>query len=222
MRGQLAGQSFCIRRLLPLILSIGTQDYTFFDFNILGSPEIGGLLSVRSMTYRVASGAKMIYPRSWEWFDLYHRNNPVPASGPPNVWAQYLQGSSGGNPIVNYGSGTVSSGSLSIYPIPDFTYTVIADSQCYPIALTKDNDPEAIPYEWTDAVPFGAAWMALLSAQTSARMAEAEKYFEYFQQYVQRARSASTPDVLPYQYEQVPDPTSLNQMGLPQGRGGGQ
>jgi hypothetical protein len=111
-------------------------------------------------------------------------------------------------------------GSFVIDPLPDIAYNLNLDCVCYPIALTADTDFEAIPNLWTDAVPFYAAYYALLSAQTSARMQDAERYFQYYQQFMQRARSAVTPDVLRYEYEQVPDPTALNQMGLPQGRGG--
>jgi hypothetical protein len=118
----------------------------------------------------------------------------------------------------------MASGSFYVDPIPDAIYTLTCDCVCYPIALAADTDFEALPYLWPDAVPFYAAYYALLSAQTSARMQDGERYFQYYQQFAQRARTAATPDVLRYEYEQVPDPTALNQMALPkqaQGGGGG-
>ena len=38
--------------------------------------------------------------------------------------------------------------------------------------MATDADPEVLPYFWTDAVPFYAAYYALLSAQTGQRMAD--------------------------------------------------
>jgi hypothetical protein len=116
------------------------------------------------------------------------------------------------------GSGVAQgSGTFAIDPPPDQTYTLLCDCVCYPLALVSDGDFEAIPYLWTDAIPFYAAYYALLSSQTSARMADGERYFQYYQQFVQRARAAVTPDVMKYNFEQVPDPTGLNQIGMSQG-----
>jgi hypothetical protein len=198
----------------------GSRILLFSNFTFDNPAGIAGVIHVRSVQYFIAQGFKWLEPRSWPWFDLYHLNNPVPVPGPPTVWAQYKQGSAGTGSITGEGGGAMTSGNFWIDPIPDQAYTLYADCVCYPIALAADSDFEAIPYLWTDAVPFYAAYYALLSAQTSARMADAERYYQYYTQFVQRARTAATPDVNSYLYEQVPDPTALAQMGLPSGGGG--
>ena len=219
-RGQLAGEAQCVRvqGTIPTILN--QRNYNFSGLSLGGTPSVTGvqgIIHIRAIRYAIAQGFKWIEPRSWPWFDLYHMNNPVPVPGPPAVWAQYAQGSAGLGSITGIGTGAMGTGSFFIDPIPDGIYTLTCDCVCYPIALAADTDFEAIPYLWTDAVPFYAAYYALLSAQTSARMAEAERYYQYYTQFVQRARVAATPDVNKYLYEQVPDPTALNQMGLPSG-----
>lgn len=222
-RGQLAGESRCIRALGTVTTVIGQRNYNFSAIN-LGTPALTGVqgpIHIRAIRYAVGQGFKTLIPRSWPWFDLYHLNNPVPPSGAPMIWSQYGQGSAGTGGIAGQGTGTINSGNFYIDPIPDFTYNLTCDCVCFPIGLLADSDVEAIPYLWTDAVPFYAAYYALLSAQTSARMADGERYFQYYQQFVQRARDAATPDVLRYEYEQVPDPIALNQMALPAGKGGG-
>jgi len=82
-----------------------------------------------------------------------------------------------------------------------------------------DTDIEAIPYLWTDAVPYFAAYLALMSAQTNMRMEQAQRYFQLYQTFVQRARQAATPAVNRYAYEQMPDPTRANKLGLQGGAG---
>ncbi len=218
MRGQLAGESGCIRRNGSINTTTGVRNYSFSGI-ALSDASVSGALNVRRIQYAVGSGFKWISPRPWEWFELYSLNNPVPDSGPPLSWAQLKQGSAGTGTVTNEGAGTISSGEFWLDPLPDFNYSLGLDCACYPAALVADSDPEAIPYEWTDAVPFGAAWMALLSSQTSMRMADAEKYLSYFRMYVQRARDASNPDVLKYQYEKQVNITLPNQVGIQPGKG---
>jgi hypothetical protein len=225
MRGQLAGQSGCIRRTGTLTTVIGQRNYLLSGIainNDAGSSDtsVAGALNVRAIQYGVGTGMAWMSPRPWQWFELYHLNNPVPPSGPPKLWSRRMQGSAGVNAITNFGAGTIDTGTFLIDPLPDLPYALTIDCTCYPIALAADADVEAIPYQWTDAIPFGAAWMALLGAQTGQRMAEAEKYFQYFQQYIQRARDSDTPEVLKGQYEQQQNITLPGQLGVSMGKGG--
>ncbi len=175
---------------------------------------MAGVLHVRRIMYAVAQGFKWMRPRNWEWFQLYGLNNPVPDSGPPLMWSQFAQGAAG----TNTGSGA--SGSFYVDPIPDFIYTLYCDCVCYPIALTDDSTVEAIPYLWTDAVAFFAAYYALLSAQTGQRTSEAASKYEAYQTFVERARKASNPSVNRYLYQQSQDPTLISKLGLQQQKNG--
>jgi len=213
MRGQLAGDGQCIRRTGTLLTVVGQREYNFSAITI-SDTSVQGVIHVRRLQYAVGSGFKRLSPRPWEWFELYGLNNPVPVSGPPQLWAQERQGTASTGAMTNAGAGTVVGGSLWLDPPPDIIYTLSLECVCYPIALTQDSDAEAIPYIWTDAVPFGAAWYALLSSQTAARMQDAEKYLAYYQMYVERARRAANPDVLKYQYAQQPNITLPNQVGV--------
>lgn len=169
---------------------------------------------MRRISYNVASGQRWVAPRSWEYFDLYFLNNPVPQNGPPSEWSQFSQGSSGQGSITGIGGGTMASGSFYLDPPPDLVYVLNCDCVCYPQALVSDTDVEAIPYIFTDAIPYFAGYLALLSAQTSARQADAERLFGYYQTFVQRARHFANPSVNRGMYQQEPDPTRINKLGL--------
>ncbi len=184
--------------------------YDFSDINI-GTPAttgISGVINVRRINITVQSGQQWLTPRPWEWFDFYALNNVVPTSGLPQQWAQFGQGAQGQS------GGSDASGSFYLDPPPNDTYTVTCDCMCYPIALADDTTVEAIPYLWTDAVPFFAAYYALLSSQTSARQADAERMYGHYQTFVERARKSSNPSTLRWQYSQTTDPTQLNKIGL--------
>lgn len=217
-RGQLAGEGECIRVIGTISTVIGQRAYNFSSINV-GVPAttgVQGIIHVRRITYTVASGQKIITPRPWPWFDLYCLNNPVPQQSFPTTWAQYAQGSSGQS------TGSAASGSFYIDPPPDTIYTLNCDCVCYPIALANDTTVEAIPYLWTDAVPFFAAYYALLSSQASSRIADANRMMDGYKQFVRRARESANPSVYRFQYEQATDPAQAAKFGIkPQQAAGG-
>jgi len=201
-RGQVAGQGKCIRQYATLILATGVRTYPFSAVTFAaGTQGILGPNDARMIWYLVASGQKLIVPEPFEWFAQYRLNNPVPSSGPPTEWAQLGQGQLG---------------TLFFDPLPDFPYVCPLDVECAPSLLVDNNSPEAIPPLWQDAVPFYAAWLALMQLQ---RQADADMMMKRFQELMSRARQAATSDVLPDNFEQTPDLTLGNKLGAA-GRGG--
>ncbi len=211
-RGQIAGEGQCIRRIGTLTTTIGTRNYPFSQIAFTDT-AVQGAINVRRIMYNVGTGQKWIRSKSWEWFDFQRFNNPVPASGAPTEWAQHSQGSAGTGSITGEGTGTMSSGSFYLDPIPDLAYVLNADCCCYPIALAADTDKEALPYLWTDAVSYFAAYLALMSAQTSSRIQQAQSLFALYEQFMQRARTFANPELNNFAYPQSPDPFKANRLG---------
>lgn len=206
-RGVLAGESESIRVMGTLALTVGQRAYPFTSIVLPNATTLGlaGVFNVRYVWYVVGSGQKSLRPRPWPWYAQYALNNPVPVPGAPVIWAQFAQGEAG---------------SLYVDPIPDTIYSLPLDTVCVPIPLVDDTTPEAIPYPWTDAVPFFAAYLALLSSQTGTRRAEAERMLADYETWKNRARRISNPSILPGIYEQAPNPTRANQLGLGTSGGG--
>jgi hypothetical protein len=214
-RGLLAASAECIRSAGQLSIVQGQIAYNFTGItpmpNVTG---VGATLQVRNLWQTLGNGGyHFISPRPYAWFALYETNNPAIQSqqGPPVSWSQYAQG-------VN--------GSLYISPAPDQAYLLIADGVYLPVDLATDATPEAIPKLWTDAVPFMAAWFALMASQTGARSGEADKMLQRYQEISEIARRGATPDILPDIWEQTTSPVRQNQLGLPanrrqQAQGGG-
>jgi hypothetical protein len=212
-RGQVAGEGECIRVVGTIQTVIGQRPYRFQDVNV-GVPAttgVQGVINIGSISYAVGNGELWMPPRPWPWFTLFELNNAVPPPGPPRTWAQFGQGaapSGASNTQVNGGSFYVS-------PIPDAIYQLNCNSVCYPIALVDDTTVEALPYFWTDAVPFFAAYFGLMSAQTNARMAEAAQMYKgHYNEFMDRARKQSNPDVNRWMYRQAGDPSQGPKMGL--------
>lgn len=205
-RVQVAGDGECIRVQGTLALAATTNVYNFSSVVISSVSGLAGILNVRQAILALGAGYKWLTPRGWEWFTLYHLNNPAPVAAMPEVWSQFAQGNLG---------------SLYFDPTPDAAYSLLLDCVCYPAALATDSDPEPIPVAWTDAVPYYAAYLALLSAQAGVRQADAARMFGYYEEFKNRARRFSNSSVLPYNQPQSPDPVQANRLGLNAPKAGG-
>lgn len=214
-REQVAGDGQCIRAIGTIPTVLGQRAYNFSSI-VFTNAAIQGALSVRRINYVVGAGQKTVWLREYEWFDLYYLNNPVPVNGYPQHAAQHQQGAAG--PGTGGGAGTAATGTFLLDPPPDAIYTLNCDCNCYPISLVDDTTVEALPFPWTDAVSFLAAYYALMSSQTSEREAQAARmYQQHYQTFLAKARTNTNPAVLPFMYEQSPQPTTSNQLGLRSG-----
>jgi hypothetical protein len=220
-RGQLAGETECCRYLGTLTTNLNVRNYSFSAISLGVNTGLAGVLNVRQMLLGVASGYQWIRPRPWSWYWLFKLNNPVPQPGTPNVWSQFSQGGSGQGSITGIGSGSLTSGSFYLDPPPALTYQLLIDCSCYPNALAADTDVEAIPYLFTDAVPYFAAYLALMSAQGNARLEQAQRLFDLYKMFVDRANKASAPDVNRFLYERQQSPTMINKLGVQKSAEGG-
>lgn len=197
-RGQVAGEGECIRVYSTLSIAPTSQQYPFSAVTFpTGTTGVASVLSVRDVTYQVASGRKKVYSREWEWFNRFILSTPVPIASWPRYWAQYGQGTLG-TLWVN---------------LPDINYTLYLDTVCLPDALNIDADPEAIPELWTDAVPYYAAYMGFLQFGDRDN---SQNMFQAFTTFMGRARSGATPSQLPHQFSDVPDVTLSNKLGVQQ------
>ncbi len=209
-RGQLAGEYECIRYSGTISTVANQREYNFSSINtgVSATNGIAGVIHIRAMRVAVGTGQKWMSPRPSSWFELYALNNPNPQTGLPSSWSQFGQGGAPGS------TGSGASGTFLLDPAPDAVYTLSCSCICYPIPLVDDTTVEAIPYLWIDAVPFFAAYYALLSAQASARQGEAARMFEMYKMFGDRARTASNADVNRWQYLQAADPTTVQKLGL--------
>lgn len=206
-RGQVAGESEAIRLIggLSITSAASPQAYPFSSITLGGVAGVAGVINVRTIWYPSGSGRLWVAPETFEWFSIYELNNAAPAAGPPVVWSQFGQGASAQTSPLPVGGGSV-----YISPGPDQTYALTLDCVGYPIPLADDTTAEALPYLWTDAVPYFAAYLALLSAQTGMRTQQADAMFKLYELFVQRARKAATSSVLPWQFEQTQAPGGIN------------
>ncbi len=157
---------------------INQEVYPFATFNPLVATSGSGISSVYMVNGVSMVWATFRYTLERVSFSKYQarvRNYTTGYTYIPGIWSQFGQGANG---------------SLYVYPIPNAAYQMELDCLCLPINLATDTDPEALPYPWSDAVPFLAAYYAY---QGSQRNADADRMWNEFQKFMKRARQMSNP-----------------------------
>jgi hypothetical protein len=181
-RVQVAGASESIRQIALLGLTANVQGYPFNLFTGL-TAGVAGVLAVRKASVRTPAEWTEIFDREWEWFWSNCLNGPLSVStGTPNTYSQLQPGIGG---LIYFS------------PIPLTGFNARCDVVGYPNNLTVDADPEALPYPWTEAVQYYAAYLALLNAQ---RYADADSMLQRYDLFQTRATQMTTPTTLPGQY----------------------
>lgn len=164
--------------------TVSSQEvYTFAAANVYARLTAGVDAILFVQTVAVSWGALKPVLDRWDWNDLqaYIRSYPI-LSGQPAMFAQFGQGESG---------------SIYVQPVPTQALPMDWDCICTPIDLVDDTTVEAIPYPWTDAVPYFAAYLAFMNAR---RPEEARNMYEIFKERMLRARSFSEPSNIPSYY----------------------
>jgi hypothetical protein len=140
-------------------------------------------IGVKSITvnWGGAGGSNAYMLDYWDWtsFQAYLRfYGQTGLQGNPAVWTRYQN-------------------NILIRPVPTQAYPMQWDTTCSVFDLVDDNSPEAIPYPFTDAVPYYAAYMALLNGQ---RAGDAQQMKERYEEYIRRARAFWQRSIIPTMY----------------------
>lgn len=158
-RRRVAAQSGCLRLLPKGTLTVPNQEeYPLVAWNAQVQADLPGARSVlacRSLAIEIGPGGWKPMWRQIPWSDFQARFRIFNRTfygqlAEPGWWAPY-------------GSGDL--GKIYLAPIPATAVRIEFDFTCVPEKLLTDDDPEPIPYPWTDAVAYWAATLALLQQQ---------------------------------------------------------
>ena len=121
--------------------------------------------------------------KDWAWFQGFARSYPN-LTGNPVWWTRYQN-------------------NIYLRPIPSAVYPMQWDCQATPLPLAADTDIEAIPYSFTDAIPYWGAYLAYLQAQ---RKDDAKVMKSLADDFVKAGRKNMQSTFVPDIYEQVDGP----------------
>lgn len=166
------------------MMTVGQEVYTFASRNAAAqlTPGVSAVQGVLSVAASWGSSKPTLDRKTWGEFQANYR---VWANGwlnNPAVWSQYGQGAGA---------------SVYLAPIPSSAFSMDWDTFCTPLPLASDSDPEALPYPWTDAVQYFAAYLALENAQRSS---DAAAKFAQYKTFMARGGAMSETPFIPSQY----------------------
>ena len=187
-----------------LAIAPPTYQYAFSQITFPSPPNtpgMNGALAVETINWDTPQGGqKPLNPVEWARFNRYTLGHEVPKTGQPRIWTEFGQGSNG---------------TIWVNP-PDKPYTLSIRARALPIDLVDDTTPDAIPYEWSDAVPFLAAWYCYMALQ---RQADADKMLQRFQMLLNISRQTATPNTNAALFNGAPDPLLAGRLGINSGPG---
>lgn len=191
-RAQVASESMSIRVLPPSgalqnQTVLNQEVYPFSVVNTLiqvTNPGVQGILGVMTIALNQGAVKPVLTQCAWSDFQAQLRSYNVGLTGWSTIWAQYAQGAMG---------------SVYLWPIPSDAYPMDWDCYCLPIDMVDDTTPEALPFPWTDAVPYFAAYLAYSNAQ---RPQDADRMMQQYQFFVARATAMSNQVMVPDFYGQ--------------------
>lgn len=151
--------------------------------NVNTGQGIKDVIAVKSITVNWGAGGGSNAPMLQYWdfttYQAYLRYyGQTGLGGQPCVWTRYQN-------------------NVLIRPVASSVYPMQWDTICSVIDLTDDNTPEAIPYPFTDAIPYYAAYLALFNSQ---RAGDAQMMLEEYEKFARRARAFWQRTIIPNVY----------------------
>lgn len=166
------------------VTTAGQEVYTFASVNSIAAlqPGVLGIQAILSVAVNQGAWKPTLRYSAWGQMQAYYRSYNASILNYPEIWSQYGQGTNG---------------SMYLYPIPSSVYSMDWDCICLPIPLVDDTSFEAIPYPWTDCVPYYAAYLAYLNAQ---RREDADRMLLDYKSKMGEASGFARPVVVPNYY----------------------
>lgn len=149
--------------------------YRFADVNLQQFPGYSAVFAVKSVSIIYANYRYSLPAYSLSVYQAMIRQYP----------RQYLY-----VPTMAGSDERGTAGQLYLYPIASQAYQMEWDCFCLPSDLLTDQDFEALPLPWTDAVPYFAAHLAFLELQN---LNAAKYYLELYDSMVHRYSAYARP-----------------------------
>ena len=194
-RDQISSKSRLVQVTISFSTTSNKQAYSLPNIPT-NTQGISQIIDIQSVLWPSGTGFIYLTPRSWEWFRTYNLNTATQSTGDPKEWTQYGPGANG---------------ALYLSPVPSVITTLVLDSICQPMALGPTNDAEAIPYPWTEAIPYFAAYLTLLGSE---RHEEAMNMFEEYLKFEKVAELAGRPSAPPSVFDESASLMTQNKLGM--------
>lgn len=128
-------------------LNLGQEVYPFSGINLEANPGCAAVYAIRGISILYSNYRFSLPVYAFSVYQAMIRQYPYQYQCVPTFASQFGQGTDG---------------SFYCYPLPSQSYPCEFDCQVVPLELTTDDDYEALPQPWQDAVPYFAAHLAMV------------------------------------------------------------
>jgi hypothetical protein len=198
-RRRVASGSGCLRIMPEGAKTHPNQEqYHFHEWTALvqATPGVREILAVRSLAIAIGPG-------NGAWRPMWNRLPWTDFSARFRIWNNAWVGTiSYPGFYSQYGFGV--GGSIFLAPIPSQEQPMTLDCSCMPFPLMTDDDPEAIPQPWCDAVAYFAAFMCMLQQQ---RKEDAVALMQIYQAELPHCAAVVAPQLITSPYGAVVRPS---------------
>jgi hypothetical protein len=164
------------------IQTVANQEIYPLPTNVAPLQGILNVIQVRTIAVNFGgsqgSNQYMLEQTDFSELQAYYRFYGPNLVGNPAKWARY-------------------NNNIYLRPIPSQPYPMQWDTICSVIDLVDDTTVEALKYPFTDAVPYYAAYLALMNSQ---RAQDADNMFKLYEQFARRARTFFQRTMMPSLY----------------------
>lgn len=157
------------------LINQGQEVFPFSQVDLSPFPGVGEIYMIKSVSIIYSNYRYSLPIYSFSTYQAMIRQYPFQYQWVPTFGSQFGQGTNG---------------SFYLYPLPSQAYQMEWDCFCLPQDLLTDQDIEALPQPWTEAVPYFAAHLAMLELQN---WNSARGYLELFDQFVHRYSTYARP-----------------------------
>jgi len=204
-RRRVCSASGCLRVIPPGVQTIPNQEiYSFSEWNPLIQeimPSAQAILACRSLSIGIGGRWQQTTTGEWailggSWKPMWRRIVWTDFQARFRIYGRTFMGTiSEPGWYSQYGAGP--SGSLYLAPIPTQALPMEVDLTLIPSPLLTDNDPDPIPYPWSDAVSYWAAVLCLIQQQ---RPQEAQAMMQLFNSDLPMCASVVAPQMIQTPY----------------------
>lgn len=157
--------------------------YQYSAYNSILPAGAATILGVISIAVDRGGDKPVLAQKSWTELQAYCRAYNTAYLDYPSVWANYQLGENG---------------NFYLWPIPAASYPVDLDVFCSPSALVDDSSVDLIPYFWSEAVAYYAAYLCYLYSQ---RAEDASRMFGEADRLIKEGTAYAAPLMFPSFYE---------------------
>lgn len=170
----------------PPNVTVNNQEIYSTPTSVCLTNGVKDVINVQQVSVNWGSYGSNLYTliyKDWMWYQAFARQYPN-VSGNPSYWTRFEN----------------KQNAIYLRYIPSQAFPMQWTTVCSVVNLTDDTTAEAIPYSYTDAIPYFAAYLAMMSSQ---RKEDAQNMLQIYNMFAATGRANFQSPIIESIYETI-------------------